>query len=285
MRPSWPFTMALLAIFLGLSWAAVGYLGSTASWDISLFSLIPLFALQVKRLRKSNCSKRCCPQIFSSLTDKDSDRLMELWIPVRYERGDLIFQEGEYASGIHIVCRGVVRLGKYYRGKRLTLELLRAREILGMEALANEGSTTRPAYAQAVEDTEVAFIEKKAFLAFLQEYPDIISGLYQRALEKIVFLQRKLVQSALACAEERLAGILLELGESCGTVTKAGVFINVHFARSDLAELVGVSQETLIRSLSKLRHEGLIELHDHKGITIRDPERLEEMTLMETALA
>jgi len=47
----------------------------------------------------------------------------------------------------------------------------------------NEGPTTRPGYAQAIEDTKVAFIEKGAFLAFCREHPSITARLYQKALE------------------------------------------------------------------------------------------------------
>jgi CRP-like cAMP-binding protein len=276
--------LAVLAVFLGLfRVATVGFLGSTAAWKITLLVLVPLFALQLGSLRKSGCSKGCCPEIFSELSEAGFNELMRLKILVQYERGDLIFQEGEYASGIYIICHGMVRVGKYYRGKRLTLELLKRGEILGMEALTDEGPTTRPEYAQAIEDTKVAFLEKAVFLAFLREHPAITAGLYQKALEKIVILQRKVVQLGLASADERVAGILLELGESCGKETRSGIAINVRLGRAELAELAGVSLETLIRSLSKLKQEGLIELHNQKGITICDAARLEELTVAELA--
>ena len=276
--------LIVVAAFLGLlRVATVNYLGSTTAWKVTLLVLGPLFALQLSGIRRASCSKECCPEAFSGLSEEEFAELMKLKIPVRYERGDLIFQEGEFASGIYIICCGMVRVGKYYRGKRLTLELLKAGDILGIEALASEGPATRPGYAQAVEDTKVAFLEKGAFLEFCQKHPTITTGLCQKALEKVVCLQRKLVRSALASADERVAGILLELGESCGTVTRTGVSIDVHFGRADLAELAGVSLETLIRSLSRLKQEGLIELHDHKGITIRDPEALEELAVAEPA--
>lgn len=242
-------------------------------------------SLSLQTRPRASRSKEGCPEIFSDLSQEEIEELMELRMPVQYKRGDLIFQEGEFASGVYIICRGMVRVEKHYRGKKLTLEFLQAGDLLGIEALAGEGPATRPGYAQAIEDTQVAFIEKGAFLAFCREHPGIIAGLYQGALEKIMLLQRKLVQSALASADERLAGILLELGQSCGTETEAGVFINVHFARSELAELVGVSLETLVRSLSRLNHKGLIKLHGHKRITIHDPARLEEMAAGELTFA
>jgi len=272
--------LTVLAIFLGLfRIATVHYLGSATAWKITLLVLVPLFALQLGSLRRVSCSEECCPQVFSGLSEAEFNELMKLKIPVRYEQGDLIFQEGEFASGIYIICRGMVRVGKYYRGKRLTLELLQAGDLLGIEALASEGAATRPGYAQAVEGTKVAFLEKGAFLDYLREHPAITAGLYQKSLEKVICLQRKLVQSALGSADERVAGVLLELGQSCGTETRAGVSINVQFSRAELAELAGVSLETLIRSLSKLKQEGLIKLHDHKGITILDHDRLERMAV------
>jgi len=125
--------LAVVAIFLGLfRVATVGYLGSETAWNITLFALIPLFALQLRTLRRSSCSKECCPEIFSGLSEVEFNELMRLKIPVRYEMGDLIFQEGEFASGIYIICCGMVRVGKYYRGRRLTVEFLKAGHILGM---------------------------------------------------------------------------------------------------------------------------------------------------------
>ena len=223
-----------------------------------------------------SCRLRCCPEVFHDLSEEEFAELQELMLPVRYEKGDLIFQEGEFASGIYIICQGMVRVGKYYQGKRLTLKLLKAGELLGMEALVSERPVIRPNYAQAVEPTEVAFLEKKAFLEFCQEHPAIISSLCRKALEEITILQRKLVQSVLAPADERVAAILLELGEICGEETGSGLFIGSCFSRTELAEFVGVSPETLIRGLSRLKDEGLIELHD-KGIIIRDRARLERL--------
>ena len=273
--------LAVVAAFLGLFRAAtVGYLGSEAAWKVTLFLLLPLFALQLRNLHKLSCSRRCCPEAFAELDDRAFGELMALKLPVQYEKGDLIFQEGEFASGIYIICQGMVRVGKYYRGKRLTLELLRAGELLGLEALVSEGPTTRPGYAQAVEPTKVAFLEKGAFLEFCRKHPQVMGKLLETALEKVISLQRKLVQSALASADERIAGILLELAQSCGRKMRdGGVAIEVHFGRAELAELAGVSLETLIRGLSRLKQEGLIELQNHKGITIRDPTGLEEIAI------
>ncbi len=62
-----------------------------------------------------------------------------------------------------------------------------------------------------------------------------------------------------------------------------GIALDVRLGRSELAELAGVSLETLIRSLSKLKQEGLIKLHNHKEITICDPPRLEELTVAQPA--
>jgi len=235
-------------------------------------------------LRRSTCPRTCCPQLFSGLSEAVFKELMQLRMPIRYLRGELIFQQGEFASGIYIICRGMVRVGKYYRGKRLTLELLQAGDLLGIEALAGTAPATRCSYAQALENTQLAFLEKGAFLDFCRAHPAITAGLYRQALSKIIILKQKLVRSALASADERVAGILLELGQSCGTATRAGLSLRLRLGRAELAELAGVSLETLIRSLSRLERQGLIALHDHKKITLLAPDSLGEMVLAQPTL-
>lgn len=234
--------------------------------------------LPLGSLQRTSCSKECCLKLFSGLSKEEFDELMGLMVPIRYRQGDLIFQEREFASGIHIICSGMVQVGRRYRGKRLILGLRKAGDMLGIEALVSERTTVYLCYAKAIEDTEVAFLERKTFLSFCLGRPAIASGLFRKALEEVDALQRKVIEFGLASVDERLAGILLELGENFGVETEAGIFISARLKRTELAELVGVSQETLSRSLSRLKKRGLIELHDHKNkIIIRDPAGLEEM--------
>jgi len=226
-----------------------------------------------------DCSKERCSWIFSELSEEGFVELVELMEPIEYGKEEMIFQEGVPAFGLYILCRGKVKLVRRSptRKKRHLLKLLSSGELLGEETVFD--GEPYIAYAKTLEDARLCFIKKEDFLAFLKKYPTVAIKIIEKLSREVKGFQSKLVEIAYESSEERLARLLLMMKEKYGVKEGAegpSQYIGVELSRTDLAEMAGVSTETAIRTLSKLKDENLIKLQGHK-IFILDEEGLRSL--------
>ena len=81
---------------------------------------------------------------------------------------------------------------------------------------------------------------------------------------------------ALERVESRIASLLLKLSDKTGEKTEGGVLINMRLTKQDIAEMVGTTVETSIRTMSKFKKSGLIAEKDGK-IVVRNVEKLKSL--------
>jgi len=215
------------------------------------------------------------PWIFSSLSEEGQKELGRLLRPIDYDKDEVIFQEGEPAFGLYVICRGRVKLTKRSsKGKRQILKLVGPGEILGEKTMFDQEVYT--AFAKTLEPTRLYFIERNAFIDFLYRHPQVAINLIEKLARELKSFQNRLIEISYEGSTERLARLLLKVGEVCGVEEDQRLYLGVELSRAELAEMAGVSTETAIRVLSRLRERGLIELEGHK-IYIRDREGLERL--------
>ncbi len=226
-------------------------------------------------------TRRC--MLLENLSERALGELQKHMRRITYGPGDLIFQEGGPSAGFYIVIKGLVQYGKRSgkRGRRRILKLLGPGDCFGEEMLFQSEICACPGYARAITETEVAFIERSAFMEFLRRYPSVTQRLCEYLIRQVRVFECKLVELAYEPVEQNLLRLLLILMERFGKPTQAGISLDVALSRQELAELLGVHLDTVIHELSKLREQGVIALSDHK-IVIRDPERLRELAQPQT---
>ncbi|MCI2429951.1 Crp/Fnr family transcriptional regulator [Candidatus Acetothermia bacterium] len=222
------------------------------------------------------CKQENCAPLFRELSREDFTALHAQMLTVHYSKGDLIFQEGSLASGIYIVCQGLVKYGKYSedRNKRRIFNILSSPQTLGEEALFEE----RPCigFAAALTDCQVAFIERRALFQFIVEHPTVLLGLCRKFAQELMVFQCKLVEASYEPLERNFARLLLNLASRYGRTERTGArILELELSRTDLAELAGVSMETAIRILTRLKERGVIDF-DHRVIRVLNTEKLEE---------
>jgi len=94
---------------------------------------------------------------------------------------------------------------------------------------------------------------------------------------RLLFAQGKIKDLALSDVKTRTAAVLLKLLEQQGVeYSKGSVALSLDFSRQDLAALVGTTRETVTRTLSALKKDGIIEIDGHQ-IAILDLEDLKAL--------
>lgn len=211
---------------------------------------------------------RKCP-LFAGVTDDDLDALMRICRGRDYERGDLLFSEGERAEGFYLVGSGKVKIYKLSpEGKERILHIVHPGGSFAEAAIFADG--LYPAYAEPLEKSYLVFFPKRDFLALLLEHGQI-------AINMIAGLSRFLRQFASQIEEltfrdvpARLARFLLEHLEPRSDR------IVLPISKTQLASRLGTVSETLSRTFRKLSDDDLIRV-EGRTIVILDHDRIVEL--------
>jgi CRP/FNR family transcriptional regulator len=191
-----------------------------------------------------------------------------------FERGTLLFAEGDPADAFMVIVSGRVKVFKATpAGKEVILEIFGAGDPLGAVAVY-EGAPFF-ASAQAIEDTELLRIEQPAFFRLLEQDPAMVRGLLSGLTIRLAELTRRLAEVSGARVEARFARLFLKLSEQIGKTERGGSFIAMPLSRQELADLTGTTIETAIRIMSRWQKENVL-LTEKDGFVIIDPAALDD---------
>lgn len=205
---------------------------------------------------------------FAALSKEEDEAISRVRVPNTYKRGQVIFYEGNIPYGLHIVCQGKVKIYKSGAGGRQQIVRLGGDgDVLGYRALLAEEPYT--ATAEAIEDCRVCFVDKNVFNMVLGQNRGVSERLLTRLAQDLRAAEDRLLDFTQRSASEKLADLLVTLGLRYGKKGKEGTVIDLSLSREELAEMVGITQETAIRVLSSLKERGIVHLSGRE-ITISD---------------
>jgi CRP-like cAMP-binding protein/DNA-binding NarL/FixJ family response regulator len=190
-----------------------------------------------------------------------------------YKKRDIIFSEGDTPQGLYLLNSGKVKLFKSHElGKDLIIKLLQPGDFFGYMALLEDEFHTIS--AEALEDSEVTIFPMEDFYKLLT-HPHVMRDFVRLLTGNIQSEHEKLIALAYSSVRKRTAESLLELRARYHDLKSDKPF-TMAIAREDLANMVGTATESLIRTLSDFRAEGLVEIHG-SNITLTSVDRLENM--------
>ncbi|MFP3953140.1 MAG: Crp/Fnr family transcriptional regulator [Candidatus Bipolaricaulota bacterium] len=194
----------------------------------------------------------------------------------RYKEDDLIVQEGSLASTVYAVRDGLVKVGKYaISDKRRVLRFLTSGGWFGLESLFMEKQESNIQYARAVTDAELILVERGAFRELLKSQPDSLFSLCNWLSREVATLELKLTRDFAEGAKQNLCFLLVALAERFGEDVESGTLVNLKLPNHTLANLLGITTETLRRLIKKMSDDEIIR-SDGTRITIKDKESLKQ---------
>lgn len=214
--------------------------------------------------------------LFKNLSDGDLKELAPYIVAATFRKKEEIFSEGDQPEWFYIVSRGKVKITKLsHEGKEIILELISPTDIFGGVAVLR--NFPYPANAVAMEDTEVIKISRKNLMRLVDRFPNLMYCIALQLGDRMKSSYDSLKNIALERVEARIAALLLKLAGKVGSETKEGLLIDMRLTKQDVADMVGTTVETSIRTFSKFKKQGL--LADKGGkILIKDRDGLEELS-------
>lgn len=213
--------------------------------------------------------------LFSDLSPEEMCHLSMGKTCNTYQKGQIIFYEGNAPMGLYCVNKGKIKIYKRGRmGKEQIVRLAKPGDLLGYRAFIGEDVYT--ATAEALEDSTICFIDKKNFQHVIDSSPDIPEKILKNLCNELRDAENFIQSMAQKSVRERLAEVILILKKKYGMDTEDPTLLGVTLTREDIANIAGTAIETTIRLLADIKEEGLIAFVGRK-IRILDQNKLVEV--------
>ncbi|MBI5410871.1 MAG: Crp/Fnr family transcriptional regulator [Nitrospirae bacterium] len=217
----------------------------------------------------------CAFRVKSVVCDLEGDNLrafQKIKRSLRFEPHQTVFYEGHACLGLYLLCAGKVKLTRSSaRGQRQIVRILQSGDLIEKHAFRD--GAIHEVTCETLEPSQICLIEKEPYLALIRRDSNLALKLIQLLSCELGMHMDQLDQFTFKTARQRLAGLLLELGDRFGRKAGEGVQVGVTLKREEVAELAGVTVETVIRLLGAFRDEGLVTLNG-RAITLLNPDRL-----------
>ena len=186
-----------------------------------------------------------------------ADELGELDDIVHHTRADgktTFIHQGEAAESVFSVTDGVVRLYKLLSdGRRQIIGFAMPGDFLGL-ALHNRYGFS----ADAVDDVSLCRFDRREFDSLVTAKPHFLRRLHEFATHELVIAQEQMTLIGRRSAEERVAAFLVAMRERWARIKGPSVTIQLPMQRIDMADYLGLTIETVSRTLTKLARDGII---------------------------
>ena len=231
------------------------------------------------RLRSNACDS-CTSHplgVCSSIDDLDLSRLDAIAEHITLSPGACLIQDGDPARHVFNITSGSVRVYKLLSdGRRQITGFLFAGDIVGLET-----GETYVFSVEAIEAATACRFEKSDYRALVRDTPALETALLARAYHELAAAQTQMLLLGRKTALERLASFLLDLPDhDPARKTDAGL-VHLPMMRLEIADYLGLTIETVSRSLTRLKTAGVIELSSLSQIHIVQPEVLRALAVGE----
>lgn len=207
--------------------------------------------------------------LFSSLADKELHQIMPHIILRDFKKNQTILHEEETSQFMYIIINGkvkVTRIGK--DGKEAILSMHGSGEFFGEVSLID--GRTAPAAVLALENSNVATISKDHFFSLLYTQKKVLENLLKILCSRLREAWQKIEMLTFNDAAQRLKMLLNILAETYGEKTPEGTVLHVRLIHQDMADMTGLTRETVTRVLDKWKKSGEIEVLRSKYIRLND---------------
>jgi CRP-like cAMP-binding protein/AmiR/NasT family two-component response regulator len=187
-----------------------------------------------------------------------------------FKKNQVIYYEGDKANGLYIVLSGMIKTSKLAEDGRDLITALRcADQYLGIHALLADEPYSESAIA--LEEGQLCLIPKEQLEEILNLYPEVSRQFIKLTACRLRENEEFLLQLAYHSVRKKMAYTILRL-YSLKDSQDDGLWIS----NRDLAALTRMATETVSRTLSDFRTEGLIE-NDGLVLRVLDARRLEKI--------
>ncbi|MDR0765755.1 MAG: Crp/Fnr family transcriptional regulator [Odoribacteraceae bacterium] len=213
-------------------------------------------------------------QTFRHVPDGELETFLENASVKEYRKGELVYAENTRVKGCFLLYSGAVKIFQTgSEGKEQIIRLGKEGDIFGFRSIIMEEPTCTS--TRALAPCVLCRVPGRALLQAIDRDPAFAREMIQIACKELGEANRYIKNIAQKTVRTRLAESLLHIATDFGIEEDGMLLLNL--TREDLGNLVGTATETLIRLLSDLKNERIVEARGRR-LRILDVEKLRELS-------
>ena len=211
--------------------------------------------------------------VCAAFEEEELNRLAEIVQLQRVDAHQTIFSEGDPAMNLFNVTAGTVKLYKLLPdGRRQITGFLFSGDFLGLSV------NDRYAYsAETVAVTSICRFPRRHMELLLDEFPKLQRRLFGMASNELAAAQDQMLLLGRKTAREKIASFLLGLSQRAVRRGQRDNPVQVPMSRSDIADFLGLTTETVSRTFTQLKANGIIRLLEGGKVQIVDSRKILEI--------
>jgi CRP/FNR family nitrogen fixation transcriptional regulator len=199
---------------------------------------------------------------------KTTDVMGGIGTLMSFARNTEIYGESEPAEYLYKLVRGTVRTYKVLSdGRRQVGGFHLPGEVFGLETGSEHAFS-----AEAISECKILLIKRRSLLALAGRNHEVAQQLWELAADELRRLQGH-VLLLIKNAPERVAAFLLEMAERVAP----GDVVELPMSRQDIADYLGLTIETISRTLTHLENSSAIELSSRRRVVLRNRSALRRL--------
>jgi len=213
--------------------------------------------------------------LFNGLDPTELDALIPVARTVSLTSREELFHKGDTGAQVYVVISGRLKaLTTSDEGDDMVFNIVGPGEVLGEIALL--GGTQRTATVTAIDPCELLIIDRRDFIAFLRNHPDVSIKLLDVLAKRMKQVSELVEDTLFLNLPLRLAKKLVSLSRAYGTPHERGVRLDLKLSQEEWGDLVGTSRESVNKQLRAWTEEGFITV-EGGYIVIHDRSALEKL--------
>ncbi|NIK79824.1 CRP/FNR family transcriptional regulator [Paenibacillus castaneae] len=197
--------------------------------------------------------------IFSDIPEDELQHITPLLKERHFKKNHIFMFENDLSDEVFLLRSGMVKVYRMYEGKEVVLSITTAGDILGeVEALSSDKH--RISSIEALENVSVWILSKQDFLNIIDKHPSVLRKAYKILVDRTRMLNRMIRYLTFYDVRGKVANLLMDLYYNFGTSSDNGYKIEIKINQSLLANMLGVTRESISKTLGDFQNEGLIDI-------------------------
>jgi len=211
--------------------------------------------------------------IFADIPENELSNIMPMFKERHFKKNHILMFENDQDEEIYIIRSGMVKVCRINEGREIVLGISMPGDIIGeTEALSSDQH--RISSIEALEGVSTWLISKNDFLDIVEKYPSVLRKAYMILVERTRVLNRLVRYLTFYDVRTKVANLLMDLLYNFGKPCDNGYKIDLKINQTLLANMLGVTRESISKTIGDFQNEGLIDLNG-KYVYLLDMSKLE----------
>lgn len=207
--------------------------------------------------------------IFSTLTERELLQISSRVAIKEFLKNETILLEEESNKFMYIILLGKVKVVRTTeQGKEIIFAIHQEEDFFGELSLI-DGKTSN-ATVMAMEESLIAIISKENFFAILFSQPKVLENLLRILCARLRESWKRIYILNFKEAPQRIKMLFAAMSDEQNQENREGRRIGLKLTHQEIADMAGLTRETVTRVLSRWQKDGLISISKNKNIFLHN---------------